>query len=154
MSMFVHTVTPYQQLQNWRYSQMDINIQQMGAFGAGTDFSTSIADATTNSFSTRATLAADQALARTQQSAAAKAAAKSGKPLTHDQKIAAAQAAGKNVLASLGLDYSSMFAAPSKSSTKSSSGAYVPPTNAATGHGFVASSAASLNALASVNVLA
>jgi hypothetical protein len=152
MSMFVHTATPYQQLQNWRYSQTDINIQQMGALGAGTDFSTSIANATTNSFSTAATLAADQALARTQQSTAAKAAAKSGKPLTHDQKIAAAQAAGKNVLSSLGLDYSSMFAAPAP--TKSSSGAYVAPTNAATGHGFVASSAASLNALASVNVLA
>ena len=154
MSMFVHNVSAYQQLQNWRSSQTNVNNQQMGVPGSATDFSSAFTDAATNYYSSSGTLAANQALNRIQQKSASQTAKTSGATPTGDQKLAAAQAAGKAMLTSLGLDYSTMFPSTSGTSNTSSSGAYQAPTNASTGYGYVAVSASNLDAMASVNFLA
>jgi len=152
MSMFVHNVSAYQQLQSWSNGQANMTNKVLGSLGGGADYSTAFANAAQNSTGNAASLAANQALNRVQQQAAAATAKQSGKPLTHDQKIAAQQAAAKAQLASLGLDYSTMFAAPAP--TKSATGAYQAPVDPATGHGFAASSAAVINGLSALNIFA
>jgi hypothetical protein len=154
MSFFVHSVSAYQQLQNWSNGQANMPNKVLGSLSAGPDYSTAFANAADNSNGNAATLAANQALSRVQQKAAAATAKKSGKPETHDQKIAAQKAAAKAQLAGLGLDYSTMFAAPSKDTLKTSTGAYKAPVNPATGHGFAASSAATINGLSALNIFA
>jgi hypothetical protein len=154
MSMFVPRISAYQQLQDWRAGQSNANSQILGANGTGVDFSSAFTNAANNSYSSGATLAANQALSRIQAQTAASAAAKSGTPMTHDQKLAAQQAAGKAELASLGLDPSTLFPSASSSSKTPPSGPYQAPTNSATGYSYVATSAANLNALNSVNILA
>ena len=154
MSMFVHSASAYQQLQSWRDGQTNANNAVMGPNGADADFSASFTNAATNYYSSAGTVAATQALNRLQQKAAAHAAKKSGPPPKGDQKLAAAQTAGKAMLASLGLDYGTMFGAPTTASKKSASGPYKAPTNASTGYAYVASSAANLSTLGAVNLLA
>ena len=154
MSFFVHNLSAYQQLQSWSYGQANITYKQLGSLASGPDYSTAFANASDNSTGNAATLAANQALSRIKQRAADATAKKSGKPETHDQKIAAQQAAAKAQLAGLGLDYSTLFAAPSKDTLKTSTGAYKAPVNPATGHGFAASSAATINGLSALNIFA
>jgi hypothetical protein len=154
MSMFVRSVSAYQQLQNWSAGQSVVNSQIFGSNGAGaTDFSSAFTDAAYNTYSSSATLAANQALGRVQSQSAAKSAKSSSGTTTStaDTRLAAAQAAGQAQLASLGLDPASQFT-PAKSAS-SSSGPYQAPTNAATGYAYVATSAAQLNALNAVNIL-
>lgn len=169
MSMFVPRISAYQSLQNWRLGQANLNTQQLGAPGSGADFSSAFTDAAQNYYTSSSTLAANQALARVQQKAGTStsshsagntsttsstkpAAGSSSSASTTDTRLAAAQATGKSVLASLGLDGSALAAAAQPS--KPSSGTYTAPTNSQTGYAFVASSAASLNSLAAVNILA
>jgi hypothetical protein len=153
MSMFVPTVSAYQQLQNWRAGQSNANSQILGASGTGVDFSSAFTDVANNTYTSEATLAANQALSRVQQKAGTTPSTTSS-TTTGDQRLAAAQAAGKAALASLGLDPSTLFPSASSSSKTPPSGPYQAPTNSATGYSYVATSAANLNALNSVNILA
>jgi hypothetical protein len=50
------------------------------------------------------------------------------------------------------MNYASMYA-PASSSSTSSSGTYTPPTNAQTGYAYVATSAAAINAQATIDIL-
>jgi hypothetical protein len=154
MSMFVPTVSAYQQIQNWRSGQANMNSQILGANRTGVDFSSAFTDVANNTYTNEATLAANQALGRVQQQAATKSGTKSSTTTTGDQRLAAAQAAGKTALASLGLDPSSLFPSTANSSKTPPSGPYQAPINSATGHAYVATSAADLNALNAVNILA
>jgi hypothetical protein len=154
MSMFVHTASAYQQLQDWRAGQSNANSQILGANGTGVDFSSSFTDVANNTYTNEANLAANQALGRVQQQAATKSGTTPSTTTTGDQRLAAAQAAGKAALASLGLDPSTLFPSTANSSKTPPSGPYQAPTNSATGYAYVATSAADLNALNSINILA
>jgi hypothetical protein len=155
MSMFVPRISAYQQLQDWRAGQSNINSQIFGANGAGsTDFSSAFTDVANNTYTNQATLAANQALSRVQQQAGTTPSSTTSTTTTGDQRLAAAQAAGKAALSSLGLDPSTLFPSTANSSKTPSSGPYQAPTNSATGYAYVATSAANLNALNAVNILA
>jgi hypothetical protein len=49
MSMFVRSLSPWQQMQNWRIGQGNINSQQLGSLGAPADYSASFASAASRS---------------------------------------------------------------------------------------------------------
>jgi hypothetical protein len=172
MSMFVRSVSAYQQLQNWSASQANITSQQLGSASTQTDYSSAFTNAAYNSLSTGATLAADEALSRVQGQAAAKSSSSSSasstasqsssatpgssSSSTSDARLAAAQAAGATLLSGLGMDYATMYGASSSSSSSSSTSAsqtYSAPTNSQTGYAYVATDAANLNDLNTVNFL-
>jgi hypothetical protein len=149
--MFVSNVSAYQQMQNWRISQANMNDQVIGSPSAGTaDFSSAFTDAASNYYSGLAVLGATAMGTRilhAQQSAAAK---MSG-PTTADAGLSAAQAAGNLILSQLGIAGASSAAS---SSGQGASGPYAAPINAATGYSYVQTSAANLGALNVINIFA
>jgi hypothetical protein len=145
MSMFVRSLSPWQQMQNWRIGQGNINSQQLGSLGAAADYSASFASAASNYYDSVGNLAARAALTRIQ----AKTAEARGQPLKGDAALAAAKAAGAAILNNLGLPGGSSTA--STSSSSSSSKNYKAPINPATGYSYVGTSTSGTSALSAVN---
>jgi hypothetical protein len=157
MSMFIRNVSAFQQLQNWRSSQANINNNVQGGTGAtsSTDYSAAFGNAASNYYVNNATLAAQEALTRVQQEAYAKShPANASGPSVVDQRIADARAAGNEVLASFGYGGSFVSNSTTGSTTPSSAAPYTAPTNAATGYGYVTTSAASLSTAGALNMFA
>ena len=117
-----------------------------------TDFSFAFMGAAYNSYSSAASLAANQALARVRQKAGANTAASA--TTTADQRLSAAKSAGQAVLASLGIGGSAYAATLAKTTNSTAAGPYRAPTNSSTGYSYVTTSSASLNAIASLNIFA
>lgn len=145
------SVSAYSQLQNWRAGQANLNQQLYGNPNAAptTDYSTAFANAMNNANGLKDSLAVTALQTRLVQKASANAKPGTGKP-SGGQALATAKAAGNDILTSLGL----RSAPPTKKTPSSSSGPYKPPTNAATGHAYVATSAADAADLGAVNILA
>jgi hypothetical protein len=166
MSMFVSKVSAYQQMQDWRMSQASMNSQVLGSSTAAStvDFSSAFADAANNYYSGIAVLGATAMgtrISQEQQSAAAKTPSTTTPgtttpgTTTADAALSAAQAAGNLILSNLGIaGASSGGSAGASSSGQSTSGPYAAPINAATGYSYVQTSAADLNALNAINILA
>src|SRR5262245_53913362 len=145
MSMSIRSLSPWQQMQNWRYSQGNINSQQLGSLGAAADYSASFASAASSYYDSAGNLAARAALTRIQ----AKTAAASGKPLSGDSALAAAKSAGAAILNNLGIPAGSSTS--SSSSTTSSSKNYKAPINPATGYSYVGAATSGMTDLSAVN---
>ena len=145
MSMFVRSSPPWQQMQNWRISQGNINSQQLGSLGAAADYSASFASAASSYYDSAGNLAARAALTRIQ----AKTAAAKGTPLSGDTALAAAKSAGAAILNNFGLPGASSTS--SKSSTSSSSKNYKAPINPATGYSYIGAATSGMTDLSAVN---
>jgi hypothetical protein len=164
-------ISPYQQMQRWRAAQGRMNDYIMGSptdVAAPKDFSADFANASAGRYIGQANLAARAALNRIQQKSASQSAGttdqtgatdKTGATTTSSSRTggltetpgaAAAKTAGAGILASLGMDASSV-ANSFKTSSNSSSQPYKPPTDPATGKAYVARSAAALSNLGTVN---
>jgi hypothetical protein len=144
MSMFVRSLSPWQQMQNWRMGQGNINSQQLGSLGAAADYSASFASAASSYYDSAGNLAARAALTRIQ----AKTAAARGAPLSGETALAAAKSAGAAILNNFGLPGAS---STSSTSSSSSSKNYKAPINPATGYSYVGTSTGGTSALSAVN---
>ena len=151
------SVSPYQQMQNWRTVQGRVNNYIMGGpstVSAPVDFSGSFASAASGYYTTLANLAARAAITRTQNANAASSttAATNGRSssINTGAGLAAAQATGAAVLADFGFGGA---ASSANSSHSSASGPYQAPINPATGYSYVGTSAGSVGALNAVNFL-
>jgi hypothetical protein len=150
-AMSIRSISPYQQMQNWRATQGYYNDKTMGNASAAIDNSFAFTSVTSSAAQTSGSLAAQAALARIQKQAAAANAKQSGS--TEHSGPATAQANGQAVLSSLGLSTSDVAAAYRTSSPTSANGPYTPPTNPATGHGFAQTSASAMASLGALNLL-
>jgi len=145
------SISGYTQLQNWSAGQAAINKQMYGGIGSTTDFSTAFGNAQINSASQQTSLTVTAMQLRQVQKA--QSAAKSSASTTANgasAALTAAKAAGTDILRALGL----MSAPQTNTKPSSSSGPYVPPTNPATGHAYVATSAAGVGEVGALNILA
>ncbi len=146
--MSIGSVSPYQQMQNWRATQSAVNNAVFGNSSSGTtvDYSSAFTNVTANFYDTQATLAGVAALTRIQDQTDKVNAANSGS-VAHTAPDNA-KAIGQALLQKFGV-YGNFS---SGSSSSSSSGTYTPPTNPATGYSYVATSAANLSTLGAVNM--
>jgi len=152
MSMFVNNVSSYQQMQNWRAGQANLNDQILGSAAAGTtlDLSSAFANVTNKFSSGQVVLGATAMGARISHEHQLAAAKRSG-TTTADAGVNAAKAAGNLILSYLGVGGAP---AGASSSGQSRSGHYTAPINAATGYSFVQTSAANRGGLDAINILA
>jgi hypothetical protein len=151
MSMFVNSLSAYQQMQSWRASQGAVNNQMLGSATAIVDNSSAFTSISSNTFANQATLAGYAALARV-QTKVQQATATIGS--TQDTGPATAQARGQAILSSLGLSGAQVAAAYRTSTPSSANGPYQPPTDPSTGHGYALTSANAMATLGVVNFLA
>jgi len=169
------TISAFAQMQNWRANQSGLNRQIYGNTNADptTDFAAAFANAQNNFFSQKNGLAITAMQTRLVQNAQARAAAKAAdsttgsnkaqtdsktgsgktpttKPADHTTSAAltTARAAGNDILTNLGL----RPVPPEKTTPSSASGPYVPPTNPATGHAYVQTSAATVGNIGAINL--
>jgi len=168
------TISAFAQMQNWRANQADLNRQIYGNTNADptADFATAFANAQNNFFSQKNGLAVTAMQTRLVQKAQAQAAAKAADSTTASDKaqkaqtdgktgsgntpttnttsaaLTTARAAGNDILTNLGL----RPVPPQKTTPSSASGPYVPPTNPATGHAYVQTSAATVGTLGAINL--
>jgi len=151
MSMFVNTVSSYQQMQNWRASQAKVNDQILGSPNAvSTDLSSAFANAANNLYSGQVVLGATAMGSRISHEHQLAAAKTSGQTPA-DAGLKAAQAAGNLILSHLGI---AGAPASASSSGQTTSGHYSAPINAATGYSYVQTSAANLGGLNAINIFA
>jgi hypothetical protein len=151
MSMFVNSVSAYQQMQSWRSSQGAINNKILGSATDTVDNSSAFTSISSNMFANQATLAGYAALARV-QTKVQQATATAGS--TEHSGPTNAQARGQAILGSLGLSGAAVAAAYRTSAPSSANGPYKPPTDPATGHGYALTSASAMATLGAVNFLA
>ena len=146
MSMFVKTVSAYQQMQDWRSSQGSINSRMLGSPGTTDVSGDALASISSNMYANQATLAGQAALARVQKKvAAATGTAQSGPEV--------ARARGAAILSSLGMNSADLAAAYRTSRPSSANGPYKAPTNPATGKSFAQTTGNAVGALGAVNLL-
>jgi hypothetical protein len=152
MSMFVNTVSSYQQMQNWRASQANVNDQILGSPTAVStvDLSSAFANASNNLYSGQVVLGATAMGTRISHEHQLAAAKTSGQTPA-DAGLKAAQAAGNLILSHLGI---AGAPASASSSGQTTSGHYSAPINAATGYSYVQTSAANLGGLNAINIFA
>jgi hypothetical protein len=148
MSMLVPRISAYQQLQNWRIGQANINNQQLGI--GSTDFSSSFANAANNLYTGEVVLGAAAMGTRVSQQNQS-AATPGSRSTATDPVLLTTQAAGKLILSNLlgtgGIQSKS-------SSGQSTSGTYQAPTNPGTGYSYVPTSAANVASLGAIDLLA
>jgi hypothetical protein len=159
------SVSAWKQMQNWYHYQGAVSNYIYGSTNNGSnqaDFSSAFTNIIANNFSSKATLAGQEALNRLQSQVQAKASNSStskGSPALNasGQSTAVANTAtqGQAILSSI-LGYST---APSSGSSASSSKSQTPsskysaPINPSTGYAYVAQSGTALSSLATVNFL-
>jgi hypothetical protein len=148
-SMSVSPVSAYKQMESWHALQKAVTDNLIGSAASGTsavDFSSAFTSVAGNFYTSLGNLAGQQALNRVQSQVQAAVADQSTVSLDAGQKFA--RSAGNAILAQLGL-YGS-----SASSSSSSSSGYTAPVDAATGYGYVQTSAADVGTLGALNLFA
>lgn len=151
MSMSIKPVSAYQQMQSWRASQGAMNNRVYGTATATIDNSFAFSSITSNMYANQATLAGHAALSRV-QAKVQQATATAGS--TQHSRPATAQALGQSILSSLGANAADLAAAFRTRAPSSANGPYQVPTDPATGHGYVQTSASAMATLGAVNLLA